>query len=92
MQRANYVLNQPVFENVQDLNVFIDLNYSDFIYIFPTFAIEMFCLSQTCVKGSPSLRSWSPCRKNSSQARYDHSREIFHDRHGLEMSAHLSAI
>ena len=46
----------------------------------------MLNLSKAGVTGSPSSRSRSPCRKNSSQARCDHKRDTLHGLHQIDYS------
>lgn len=55
-------------------------------------AIDVDCWSQMEVTGRFSLRSNSPCLKNSSHTFKLHLCEMSHGRVGLEMSAHLSEI
>ena len=46
-----------------------------------TFATVMLNLSKAGVTANPSSRSRSPCRKNSSHALCDHSRDTLHGLH-----------
>ena len=61
------------------------------LYQFLTLATVMLNLSKAGVTGSPSSRSRSPCRKNSSQARCDHKRDTLHGLHQIDYSKSKSS-
>ena len=55
----------------------------------PTLATVMLNLSKAGVTGNPSSRSRSPCRKNSSHALCDHSRDTLHGLHKHNNTARI---
>ena len=55
--------------------------YASMVRSIPTLATVMLNLSKAGVTGNPSSRSRSPCRKNSSHALCDHSRDTLHGLH-----------